>query len=96
MVPSEPTHTNLILRRIAGAMLSEPFADKLVGKARCLNTSLRAQRSNPSLRTGDRWIASSQGLLAMTRKQLCFTGYISIQTLGMITEPMIRILETPY
>jgi hypothetical protein len=44
----------------------ESLTDKVASEIRCLNASLRAQRSNPCLRAGAEWIASSQGLLAMT------------------------------
>jgi hypothetical protein len=35
---------------------------------------------------GAKWIASSQGLLAMTGKQLYFMGYMSSQTLRSVAE----------
>jgi len=35
---------------------------------------------------GAKWIASSQGLLAMTGKQLDFMGYMSSQTLRSVAE----------
>src|SRR4051812_6819151 len=55
---------------------------------RCLNRSLRAQRSNPYRRKAESWIASSQGLLAMTGKQLYFTGYIPSRGLRSIAQAM--------
>ena len=39
--------------------------------------SLRAPRSNPVAPRVKDWIVSSQGLLAMTERQLCSMGYLS-------------------
>src|SRR5437667_6900057 len=41
--------------------------------------TVAAKQSSSAL--GAKWIASSQGLLAMTRKWIYFMGYISSQTL---------------
>jgi len=58
------------------------LTDNAASEMKCLNPSLRAQRNNPCLCTGPKWIASSHALLAMTGKQL-YVGYISSRALRM-------------
>ena len=72
--PRVPARIRLSLRPLTGGRDGEEQSSgesrREIAKARLdLSTSLRAQRSNPFFLFRARWIASSQGLLAMTLRE---------------------------
>src|SRR4051794_17812784 len=55
-----------------------------------LSTSLRAQRSNPFFLSSARWIASSQGLLAMTMRDAAKRRRTAIKKMNQVSGKFIE------